>query len=704
MNANKWISTILCGSLIVFSPGLGCYAALAGGVEAESGGMDAVGAINMPVDASIGESLPNLNMGNLDVSGVNLPSGDLSRADLSQGAPAPEHAVLSARSASVEPSRPAAEPSAASAAAAAAPEAIAAQAAPVAEKTPSSDLKGVLGAAVRRVSALAGIATPAKIPGGAQDLTAQVAQGRVEFDLAGKAEAASPVAAGSGIIEEVGTASVLGKPGSGNKQDDALTAANLPGAYAIDVIRQGKSYKGRITFNENYTFTAEDGAGKSAQGDWTLELGKLYLRRAYLSDGGSTGIELRIDVSGVTRSELGNKGIALSLSLVSLASSGIPKNYWVIAKEQGPSTDAVPAPGQAARQKAAGFWKTLPDKVIDIVVPFGQKSWKKRLIPILAMAATAAGAAFMPSLLPIMGGSMLALSGVLLALALPLAFGSKNKKLQYAGNLTLGLMLAGMELTLAAGVGAILGALAYAPVAAHAASALVAKSAVHAAAHPLLNALAPVFNWSLIGGALATIVGGTIFGTVGHFVDKGAPHKLWSLGSAIEARGAILSMVAGTLAGAFFGALHPAALPAVMAALAAHMTSARATLSAGRLALWLLGGFVVSDLGDVAAQRIIEGKEALRTGRPASPRRENLLDIVSAALFLGVPVAAMALAGFLAGGIVAAAALGVGAALGVAAGDRLAASPSAGPLIQYPLILAGAYLGALLAVHALLLL
>ncbi|HVA65503.1 MAG TPA: hypothetical protein VNK24_01100 [Elusimicrobiota bacterium] len=680
----KIISTILCGGLVVFSPGLGCYAALAGGFEAEAGGMDAVGALNMPVNASVGESLPNLNVENLGASGVNLPAGDLSRADLNQGAPAPEHAVPSVRAAFVEPSRPAVEPAAAPADAASAAEAISVQ------------------AAASRVSAWSKSAMAGNKSGGAQKgLSAQVAQGRVEFDLAAKTADASPVTAEIGAIK--GTGAALGKPGSGDNQDDVLTAANLPGTYAIDVIRQGKSYKGRITFNENYTFTAEDAAGKSAQGDWTLELGNIYLRRAYSSDGGPTGIEIKIDVAGTTKSQLGKKGTALYMTLVSLASSRAPKDYWVIAKARSPSTDAVPAPGQEAGSEAAGFWKTLPDKILDIGVPFGRKSWKKRLIPIAAMAATAVSAAFMPRLFPIIGFAMLVMSGIGVTAILPGVADSKNKTGEYLANLAGMVLLVSLELTLAAGAGVILGALAYTPVAAHAVIALAPK-AVAAAHHSLLSALAPVFGWSLTGGTLATVAGGIVFGTLGHFMKSNPTrHNPWGLGITVQARSAVLSMVAGALAGAFFGALHPAALPAVMAALAAHMTSARAALSAGRLAPWLLGGFVVSDLGAVAAQRVIEGKQALLTGRPASPKREALLDAVNTVLFYGIPVAAMALAGFLAGGVVVAATIAAGSSLGLALGDHLSKNPHAGPAIQYALLLGGVYAGALLAVHALLL-
>jgi len=795
MNASKWISTILCGSLVVFSPGLGCYAALAGGFEAETGAMDAVGAINMPVNASVGESLPNLNVENLGASGVNLPAGNLRPTDLIQDAmkqaPAADAVAPFAASAeAIEPSAPAAAASAA--------EAIAVQAVPAAAKMPSSGLKGMLGAAARRVSALAGIVTSAKIPGGVQGLSAQIAQGRVEFDLAAKTAEASPVTAEIGAIK--GTGAALGKPGSGDKQDDALTAANLPGTYAVDVIRQGESHKGRITFNENYTFTAEDGAGKSAQGDWTLELGKLYLRRAYLSESGPAGTEIKIDVAGMTKSRLEKNGTALYMTLVSLATSQIPKNYWVIAKEQSLSTDAVPAPTRSA--KAANFLKSLPDKILDIGVPFGRKSWKKRLIPIAAMVATAVGAAFVPRLFPIIGFTMLVMSGIGMTAILPGVAGSKNKTGEYLANLAGMVLLVSLELTLAAGAGVVLGALAHTALAAHAVVALAPKAVAVASAHPLLSAIAPVFGWSLIGGALATVAGGIVFGTVGHFVNKATPRKLWGLGSAIQARGSILSMVAGTfagaffgafhpaahmavaahaasallpkavavasahpllsaiapvfgwsliggalativggivfgtvghfmksnptrhnpwglgitvqargavlsmvagaLAGAFFGAFHPAALPTIMAALAAHMTSARAALSAGRLALWLLGGFVVSDLGAVAAQRVIEGKQALLTGRPASPRREALLDAVNSVLFYGVPVAAVTLAGLLAGGIPAAVTMAIGSGFGLLIGHYLSQSPHAGPAIQYALILGGVYLGALWAAHSLL--
>jgi hypothetical protein len=133
------------------------------------------------------------------------------------------------------------------------------------------------------------------------------------------------------------------------------------------------------------------------------------------------------------------------------------------------------------------------------------------------------------------------------------------------------------------------------------------------------------------------------------------------------------------------GAAAFLASPAVAAPVALAAAHAASILSAGRLALWLLGGAVAAIGPGVLVQRL-EDKGILKTGGRSV-----------FAVAAGIPLAGVVLAGFLAGGWPAAMVIARGAGIGLVAGDWLANNPRVGDGIAYPLLLLGIYSGAVVA-------
>ncbi|MHB2026350.1 MAG: hypothetical protein ACYCPQ_06885 [Elusimicrobiota bacterium] len=151
MNVKKWISAVLCWSVVVFSPGLGCYSALAAAVDA--GRADSIGGLDMPVGALGAAGASNMNIGSLSAVGINAEVIGLPQTDLTQGVMGRAQAApaATAENSTIQTEGQRTQPVAALA--------------PMAETQPAAP-KGIVGAAANRLAALAKSVMPAKSGGG----------------------------------------------------------------------------------------------------------------------------------------------------------------------------------------------------------------------------------------------------------------------------------------------------------------------------------------------------------------------------------------------------------------------------------------------------------------------------------------------------------------------------------------------------------
>jgi len=165
MRAKKWIPAIFSLGLAALLCGLACHFARA--ADFEAGSVDAVGAINIPVNAAETLGAASMDMSGLNTSGLNTAGidgtipGVVSQTVLKQAAAAPE-VPAAIKSREDQTSSPAAQT----------------EAKPEGAIKAAETLVGRLGAFVKSETSDAA--------GKAQGIDGQVAQGRMMFDLAGK--------------------------------------------------------------------------------------------------------------------------------------------------------------------------------------------------------------------------------------------------------------------------------------------------------------------------------------------------------------------------------------------------------------------------------------------------------------------------------------------------------------------------------------